>query len=77
MRRNSKNKKHLDALHILDVNESYVIECDKSEIVAFMGLARNVSLLKQEKLFSCTSYTAIPSSMVQEHIYILKFLRKT
>jgi hypothetical protein len=76
MRYNTKNKKHLDALHALEKCESYIIECEKVDFDGLMQLARRKSLLDLGMVIGCSSYVAIPPSMVQDHIYILKFTRK-
>jgi hypothetical protein len=76
MRYNTKNKKHLDALHALEKGESYIIECEKVDFDGLMQLARRKSLLDLGMIIGCSSYVAIPPSMVQNHIYILKFTRK-
>jgi hypothetical protein len=76
MRYNAKNKKHLDALHALEKGESYIIECEKTDFDRLMRLARSKGLLGLGMVIGCSSYVAIPPSMVQDHIYILKFTRK-
>jgi hypothetical protein len=76
VRYNTKNKKHLDALHALEKGDYYIIECEKDNLLAYMQLAGRDELKKEGKVIRCFSYTAIPPKMTQDHIYILKFLRK-
>jgi hypothetical protein len=76
MRYNSKNKKHIDALHALKKGESYIVECDKAEFDELMQLARRKSLLELGMVIGCSSYVAIPPSFSKPQIYILKFTRK-
>ena len=70
----TKHALHIQNINALAVGQSYLIECKKSQIHGMMGIHQRKAF--GAKRFTNTSYVAVPMSLVQDIIYVLRITRR-